>query len=667
MKFSDVLNIETTPDQFYQNMLVQSNVAAMRQATQARAQIIVEKFPQVVTLTLEQAELAMQGLHILPGTEARPYFVGNPPDWYANPVHDNEYVWVLNRMFYWRTLLAAFTLTGQRRFAQKVIGELRDWLARCPCPPIVTDFATVYDSFSHPVTPWRSLEVGIRMYETWPWIVDHLLGTDLLTPEILADLAVSFHMHGEVLSTICPVFWPKADHNHYLMENLGLLKLACTFPSLKKSALWKDHAVHELERCAAAQITEDGGQIEGCPHYHNGCVYWFCLAQHIANRYDLRFSDDYTRRVKNMLTYSLNSFRPTGTSVPWGDSDADRIAINSALWEHIAFGDLDAMRLLVQLSGTKAVYQELFKNIWHIPDIERLFAELEQPISRVPARVSWQHNLKQVMLRTGWDSDAFSLFFAARSPVNNSHAHIDPMGFDFTALGKPLIVDPGRYCYRDDEDRRTFKSAAWHNTLTVNHRDPFEYKTSWVYGSQKEASILHVIDQPRLLAVEAIQHNYEPTVHRRAVLLIDSTALIVLDHLTGLQPDSSVQIYYHLDTTDVTWNPQQHQATAHISDVGLVIASDENLQGALLPGRVSDFLDTARASIRLRLEDVSSHLPERVYVSVIVPHRLTTPVPQVTLQRLKQGKEQLLCSFDINGRSYIVQWDNQGLSLPVCP
>ena len=47
------------------------------------------------------------------------------------------------------------------------------------------------------------------------------------------------------------------------------------------------------------------------------------------------------------------------------------------------------------------------------------------------------------MMRTGWSRTAASLFFACRTPVYNTHAHIDPNSFDFTAMGMssalPLI------------------------------------------------------------------------------------------------------------------------------------------------------------------------------------------------------------------------------------
>jgi hypothetical protein len=123
--------------------------------------------------------------------------------------------------------------------------ELRDWIASCPRPPLNDGFDVFYG-----VVPWRTLETGIRMYESWSDVLEHLLGTDLLPPELLADYAVSCYEHGEVLAEICPKQWPEAHSNQYVMDNLGLLALSCTFPQLRQSRAWQEQAMRELERCA---------------------------------------------------------------------------------------------------------------------------------------------------------------------------------------------------------------------------------------------------------------------------------------------------------------------------------------------------------------------------------------------------------------------------------
>jgi len=54
-------------------------IVETRRSIQARARAMIERFPQVVESTMAQAELAIQGRLVLCGTDAKPYFVGNPP------------------------------------------------------------------------------------------------------------------------------------------------------------------------------------------------------------------------------------------------------------------------------------------------------------------------------------------------------------------------------------------------------------------------------------------------------------------------------------------------------------------------------------------------------------------------------------------------------------
>lgn len=60
---------------------------------------------------LDKAKQEYNGFHVLPGTMNQPHFVGNPPQWYENPVGDEEYVWVLNRVGYWKDFIIAYVLT----------------------------------------------------------------------------------------------------------------------------------------------------------------------------------------------------------------------------------------------------------------------------------------------------------------------------------------------------------------------------------------------------------------------------------------------------------------------------------------------------------------------------------------------------------------------------
>ena len=137
-------------------------------------------------------------------------------------------------------------------------------------------------------------------------------------------------------------------------SNLGLLTVSVLFPEFARASAWHTEAMEQLERAARVQLTDDGGQVEGCPHYHNVCIHYFYRAQLVAASVGAGFSDVYEARVRQGLTYSLYGFRPSGTGVPWGDSDADLRAVTAALNGGLAFGHWDPLRLLVDLAGHSA-------------------------------------------------------------------------------------------------------------------------------------------------------------------------------------------------------------------------------------------------------------------------------------------------------------------------
>lgn len=664
MQLKDILTNALSTEEFYNSVKERHRKLVLKRGVSVKDQAayIAQKLPRVKVSIIEEAEEALKGMMILPGTGAEPYDVGNPPNWFNNPVNHNEYVFHLNRMNHWKPLLEAYTLTGDRRYAEKVVQELNNWVDKCQRPSIEKDPEAAYKSFNS-VNPWRSLEAGIRNFKTWPWVIEHLLDTDIMTPELLEKYAVSVYEQGEVLAEICPIFWPKADHNHYLMENLGLLSLSCLFPEFKTSEQWRAHALRELERCAAEQITEDGGQIEGCPSYHNGCVFWFSLSLLIAREHGIKLSENYINRVRNSLDYSIYSFRPSGTLVPWGDSNTNKGMINSAFFGYLAFNSFQWLSFATKLVDIEEIKRVCIKEIWRIKDMDVLLEQLgkleyNENDYTLPT-VSWQRGLKQVAMRTDWTRDALSVLFACRTPIQNNHAHIDPMGFDFTAYGRPLVVDPGKFTYKEDENRKNFKSAEWHNTLTIDGKPPFEYISSWRYGPQKHGNILKVGDRKELMYAEAEHLNYEPAVHRRLLSIVDGTFLLVLDRVTKVEPDASVQIYYHMDTDKAVLDLKNGCAYTESGSTDVVIYASGNLRGELLPAKISEANDIGRDSVRLCLRDHSKGSDTRNYVSVIVPYRQGTDVPQVTLPVVEEKGGKFTCRFTLDEKEYSFIWDDK--------
>lgn len=515
-----------------------------------RGKKIAELFPEEAKETIHLADEAMRGMLILPGTGPEPVFTGNPPRWTDNPVKDNEYTFHLNRMHHLKTMSEAYSLTGDLKYAHKVIEEMTDWMDHIPCP------ALERQNFEG-LSPWRALETGIRGYRTWPLIIELLADTPYFDEAFLKKLLSSVEEHCKILYEISPVLWPKADHNHYLMENLGLLSFCCLFPELKDCQTWLSHAQRELDRCMEAQCTPCGGQIEGCPSYHNGCVFWFSMRLYFSGKFGLEVPETYTRQLEKMFRHSVFATRSCGGNFPWGDShtvDKETMSL-AAVSCYMAFHDPNYLKTALFFYPVSTIKKDIRDNLWRFSDIEGLLKDLTEA-SSFPKKpdlplTAWQKDLNQVYARSGWEKEAVSFMTACRTPVQNLHAHMDPGGFDFTAFGEPLVSDPGIYTYKADENRYHFKSTLSHNCLTINKKDAWEYQGSWAYGPQKEGKLLSVTETGDLLTVVSRHENYAPASAVRILAFFDREFLLIFDMADHVTQKDSIEVNFHLNKKSV--------------------------------------------------------------------------------------------------------------------
>lgn len=611
MKIQRLLKDEMTTGQLLENL------KGRLEDMDAKAEYLLRQRPDTVKETIARAEDAYRGMLVLPGTGGEKEFVGNPPCWLERRHNDNEYLWQLNRMTHWQDLLEAYSLTKEERFARKVIDELLDWIETVKVPEALCDFPLTYFSECN---PQRALELGIRNYKTWPLVLEHLGRTEYFTEEILEKYLETVYRQIKALRKASPQLWPKADHNHFLMECLGTLTTALYFPELKDADEWRSFAIDGIERCAMAQLTEAGGQIEGCPSYHNGCMFWFGLAVQLSKRFGFAFSPEYIRRYRKNLDYSIFSMRPTGKCVPVGDSHANYLASMAGIYGYLALGELTWLGLASNFIDKEIICSEADRHAWRALDMEQFYEDLgtleKGEYVCDMAATFWNKELGQAIIRSGWDREALSFLMTCRSPVQNAHAHIDLMSFDFTALGKNMVCDPGIFCYRDDEDRRSFKTTAYHSTVMIDDRDQFEYVCSFRFGPQKPGSISKVEDRGFYSVASASHRNYEPVIHYRHMALVDQKFILVADVLTALK-DNHVKKYFHLDYTDVEINGDTVIGRDQTASLALYSFPVQKI--SLLPGRLSDTNDVARPSVRVMYE--GQHSGDQCFVTVLVPFK----------------------------------------------
>jgi len=403
-----------------------------------------------------------------------------------------------------------------------------NWIECCPRPALLTDDAAYVRRNFNGLSPWRALEIGIRLFSTWMVSYQRLIMCPLMTAEVHEKFVISLYEQAEVLAEASPILWPRADHNHYIHEVLGLLVVACNFPEWKKSAEWRGQAIREMVRCAQAQITPEGGQIEGCPGYHDISVGMLISTAEIMQENGIDIPAELAQCIDSAANYSAWTLKPTGLIASVGDS-----AINCAAIAPHA-------RQYKKIFGSYGAYG---KCLPLIPGCEAA------PISDEPAGVYHFRTLGQITARTGWSKTDSFFMLICHTPVNNGHSHQDPMNFLLTLQGEDIITDPSFYTYTNGEGRKRFKSPEYHSCLTFGGRPPFEYLNTWSFGPQKPGATAVVYESHgahSLLAGDASHENYAPAEHRRLCALIDDDLFIVADDVKN-PAQEAVRLYFHMD------------------------------------------------------------------------------------------------------------------------
>lgn len=562
---------------------------------------------------LEKAENAMRNLYVLPGTGGKLFDVGNPPAWKECRVNDEEYLWGLARMPGVPPLTEAYILSGEKKYAEKALGDMLDFIDTCP--PFALehlDDPTYIDNcfLSGTTNPWRQLEVGLRTEFSMRMLYCRLILSEVMTAEAHEKIAKSFYDHGRQLATVSSILWPDGAHNHFLSEMTGLLSVACLFPEFDKSEQWREIAVRGIEQCARAQITPCGAQIEGSPHYHNVCVNTLLDALKIAYSAGVKFSEEFMRRFHKMLEYSAMMMAPDGNNSSIGDSPNTPGLIPEII------GKLDELNMRdTALSDTAAIAGNSFER----------YAERERLVRQAmhaPGRIEHYRDVGQAVARTGFRKDDSWFTLNCRTPVFNGHAHMDPMSLELNLMGRPILVDPSYYTYEEGERRKRFKAADYHSCLLFGGRMPYRYLNRWQYGAQNEGTVAQVYAKNGVMAAEAYHLNYAPNRHRRLACLFDKDTFAVIDRVENVTAED-VQLYFHLYDTE-----PMPRAFGFEKD-GLRIFLPQNCAYEAIASERSPQTDTALPSTRIRVTDASRR-KHAVYVTVFTVNE-TVEEPQITV------------------------------------
>ncbi|MFJ4770901.1 alginate lyase family protein [Streptomyces uncialis] len=461
-------------------------------------------------------------------------------------VGDIKQIWEPSRHQYLTVLAAAYALTGDERYAERVAAHLRSWWAANP------PLRGVH---------WISgIELGIRLL-SWVW-TRRLLDGWPGAAGLFEGNPVALHQiwHHQRWLAAFPSRGSSAN-NHVIAEAAGQFAAACAFDWFPSSARWRADALRSLERHLRSNTFPSGLNRELATEYHGLVLELGLAAVAEADAAEVPVPGS-VRLVLLRMTDALAAVVDDRLRPPrQGDSDDGHgLIVDGAgtdRWASLlATGDAVFGRLTwwPEVTGTDVRTPLLAALIRPTPPAvtrpasrPARFADAGLTILRGPAGI-W--------CRCDGGPHGF-LSIAA-------HAHADALSVEVRHDGVDVLADPGTFCYHGQPEwRRYFRSTLGHNTLELDGADQSVSGGPFLWTRQARSRVLDTGTGDTAdggVARWCAEHDgYQNSVHRRRVELTGaSRELRITDEVRG--PRKAARLAFHLGpaiTADLVGNRAQ--------------------------------------------------------------------------------------------------------------
>jgi len=353
--------------------------------------------------------------------------------WEQTNPNNKNWNYIMQRHTWWLDVARAYFDTGNESYAAFLNDVVLDWCLSHPRPDATTQRSRL-SGFRRPREgAWRTLDIGIRLRDTWPEIFLYIRDSSSFTDEALAAFLRSCHQQAEYL-----VEHPKVA-KWLLVESCGLLTTAVMYPEFYKASGWLDTANSRLVGLANEQIQPDGSHIGGSPSYLFTCLHAFADVVHLQRINDLYAPESLYETVVRGIWYSIGIAEP-GLYLP-ALNDCDRLYLPDLLND---FGP--ALPDLPEFSYIRTERSEGYP-----PPLTNLYYPYAGHFA----------------FRDSWEPDSQYAFFDV-GIYGNAAAHEDRLQFGFSAYGETFLADTGRSAYLDKPEGRYFAGTEAHNCILVD-------------------------------------------------------------------------------------------------------------------------------------------------------------------------------------------------------
>lgn len=426
-------------------------------------------------------------------------------DWNAQRNDDEEWCFMLNRMDYLNYLMLAGLISKEDEYLIKGKQLILDWIRKHPVMQM------------EPST--RTLDTGIRimnMMETLPYIYNtHLLEED--------ELALIIRSINDQIHYLKDQYLKK-----YTLSNWGSIQTCAILSILplyeeqyEKNPVYQ-WAYEELTRQFQIQVYEDGMQWEQSTMYHIEVLNYGMKALYYQSVFHIPLHPILNKQVYALADALCYQVTPAYEIETFGDSDRVKVQdvftraaalYSQPQWKMAGYGTFD----LESVYAFGCEYADSYQRM-----------SLQTPSSNVYDGF----DSGMFVIRSSWNSDASFTMFTNGS-LGSGHGHSDNQHISIYHKGVPVLIDSGRYTYREDHPMRVeLKSMHAHNGVIVDGKEYCLPSDSWGYhdfGIPCKTYVRHI---QNLHYIEGILLGHDPLqVWIRKVIVIDPGIWMIVDEI----------------------------------------------------------------------------------------------------------------------------------------
>lgn len=441
----------------------------------------------------------------------------------------------LSRSHFLLHLALAYNFTGDKKYAQKTIELILDWIDNNP--------------FLKSINWCCSMDVAIRAVN-WIWAIAMLKGFEIEQSKS-GLISQSLYQHGWYIIRNLEGNVLHYNGNHYYSDLVGLLHLGLLFKQDKEGAFWLAYAKRELFREMRLQILPSGMHYEGSTNYHRLVLELTIPCLTLLKWNGIVVPPDIDSRLESMFDFVEHFLMPNGEMPIIGDQDNGRCL-------PLGVEDTNDYRYLLRLRD--CLYSTLNNsgddfNVYSAVFCNEDKTKYLEPSIIVNQGLSYYKDAGFALLKNkDWylliNTDNQGMY--RDDTISTGHTHADWLSFVLCYKGVPFLIDPGTYVYSSNPDKRNlFRSTMMHNSIVIDDRSQARIPDTELWSLYRKGKTSTQVSSNESIERIIIKHDayssaQEQVNHERCFSYEKRDNCILLEDEITSAKSHDVRVYYHL-------------------------------------------------------------------------------------------------------------------------